>query len=76
MTFLGQVTKNHCSRPRAEMGVAPLNTGYGYILCTPVILVQKHPKYHPQLSETLGKEMHTQFWPATLVKGLIQLNPS
>ena len=49
------------------MGVAPLNTGYGYILCTPVILVQKHPKYHPQLSETLGKEMHTQFWPATRV---------
>ena len=49
------------------MGVAPLNTGYGYILCTKVILVWKHPKYHPQLSKILGNEMHAQFGSATRV---------
>ena len=53
------------------MGVAVLNTWYGYILRTKVIMVQKRPKYHPEVSKLLDIEMHTQLLPATLVQVLI-----
>ena len=49
------------------MGVAVLNTWYGYILRTKVIMVQKRPNYHPEVSKLLGIEMHTQLLSATLV---------
>ena len=49
------------------MGVAVLNTWYGYILRTKVIMVQKRPKYHPEVSKLLDIEMHTQLLSATRV---------
>ena len=49
------------------MGVAVLNTWYGYILRTKMIMVQKRPKYHPEVSKLLDIEMHTQLLSATRV---------
>ena len=65
MTFLSQVTKILFCAPGGN-GRGPLNTGYGYILCTKVIFVQKHTKYHTRLSKTLENEMHARFWSSTI----------
>ena len=67
MTFRSRDTKLYYWRPGAKKGVAPLNTWYGYILFTTMIMVQNHPNYNPEMSKTLSISMHTQLWSATLV---------